>query len=105
MWRLVDHGLVESFDHGYGLNPERAGILQRLVENAKVMPGALAGDFSSFGAAKFVVAPIGTTEATPDGPYLAVAQFRHTPQDVVAVTVRRLSGRWQVVALTSANPD
>jgi hypothetical protein len=93
MWRVADHGLVENLGHG---DPNRGSLAQLsdTVENPK--------RYIRYKSTTSALVPFGE----PNGPrfllvpgqgqrYTALLQFRHTPNDVVAIGVDRVADKWQ----------
>jgi hypothetical protein len=99
-WRIRDHGLVAKLGH---TKPREVGLFKKLLEGTN-NPDALVRyesitqamvPFQNTEGPRFLARELG------EGRYVAVGQFRHTPNDIVVLFADSSSGTLRVTALGS----
>lgn len=103
-WRIEDHGRVAEMGDPLSVDPKQLSLamanlnndsLLAVYESARDAYLPVGGDRE---APPYLVFPVKDKEG---GKFTAAAQFRHTPYDVVWVTIQKVGGEWRVVSLNS----
>lgn len=98
LWLATDHAVAQQHGHGRKIDAQNAKSLANLAPPDRILVASPAEAFVQHDRVEtwFQTLPVPGTKDE----YLAVAQFRHTPSDVVIVRARRnASGQWRIVRL------